>query len=95
MQMSLVWAADWGHVDVCSLCRACPIPCLDNVRKLSLVVWGLESWPWWCECGRAGRLTNSATTQAQIQGFELAQPSTDPICELLKHEKELLLQNQS
>lgn len=54
MQMSLVWAADWGHVDVCSLCRACPIPCLDNVRKLSLVVWGLESWPWWCEPGRAG-----------------------------------------
>ena len=38
MQLSLVWAADWGHVDVCSLCRACPIPCLDNVRKLVLVV---------------------------------------------------------
>ena len=32
----------------------------------------LETLPWWYGCGRTGRLTNSATTQAQIQGFELA-----------------------
>ena len=33
---------------------------------------------------KAGRLTSSATTQAQIQGFELAQPNIHPICELLE-----------
>jgi hypothetical protein len=33
---------------------------------------GLESSPWWCVCRRALRLTKSAPTQAQIQGFELA-----------------------
>ena len=42
----------------------------------------LESSPWWCGCRRAGRLTNSATTQAQIQGFELAHPNIYPTYEL-------------
>lgn len=34
-----------------------------------------ESHLWWLECRKAGRLTNSATTEAQIQGLELAHPS--------------------
>jgi hypothetical protein len=44
----------------------------------------LESWSWWWEFRRAGGLTNSATTQAQIQGFELADPNIYPIYELLE-----------
>lgn len=27
----------------------------------------LKSSPWWCKCGRAGRLTNSANRQVQIE----------------------------
>ena len=46
----------------------------------------LERLPWGCRCGRAGGLANSATTQAQIQGFELAHPSIYLICELLDQE---------
>ena len=55
----------------------------------------LESWPWWCGCRRAGRLTNSATTQAQIQGFELAHPNIYPIYELLECVKVPVLQIQN
>lgn len=33
--------------------------------------------------GRAGVLTSLATSQAQMQGFELAQPNVYPISELL------------
>ena len=55
----------------------------------------LESSPWWCGCRRAGRLTNSATTQAQIQGFELAHPNIYPIYELLECMKGPVLQIQS
>ena len=40
-------------------------------------------------------MTSSATTQAQIQGFELAHPNIYPICELLEHMKGLDLQNPS
>jgi hypothetical protein len=40
-------------------------------------------------------LSNSATTQAQIQSFELAQPNIYPICKLLECVKEPVLQNQS
>lgn len=36
-----------------------------------------ESWPLWLEHMTAGRLTNSACTQAQIRSFELAQPNID------------------
>ena len=32
----------------------------------------LQSLPWWCGQWRAGDLSNSATSQAQIQGSELA-----------------------
>lgn len=40
-------------------------------------------------------LNNSATTQAQKQGFELAHPNNYPMNELLELGKSLLLQNQS
>ena len=35
-------------------------------------------------CGELVGLTNSATTQAQVQCFELAHPNIYPIYELLK-----------
>ena len=38
----------------------------------------LESSPCWCGCGKIGRLTNSAMTQAQIQISKLAHPSIYP-----------------
>jgi hypothetical protein len=47
---------------------------------------------WWCGCRRAGGLTNSATTQAQIQGFELVYPNICPIYELLEHVTDTVLQ---
>ena len=47
----------------------------------------------WLGLRRAGRLANSATTQAQIQGSEL--PSIYPISELLKCVKGPFLQSQS
>lgn len=34
----------------------------------------LENSPWWCGCGGPGRLTNSATAQAQIPGYKKAHP---------------------
>lgn len=41
--------------------------------------WGigavLESRPWRCKCWRAGKVTSSATTQAQIQDSELSHPN--------------------
>ena len=40
-------------------------------------------------------MTNSATTLASTQGFELAYPNICPIYELLKHVKGPLLQIQS
>jgi hypothetical protein len=55
----------------------------------------LESLPRWHRYRRAGRLINSATTQAKIQGFKLAHPNIYPICELLKPMKGTVLQNQS
>ena len=54
----------------------------------------LETFPWWCGCRRAGRLISSATTQAQIQVFELAHPSIYPIYELLECVKGFVLQIQ-
>lgn len=38
----------------------------------------LESSLCWCSQGRISRLTSSATTQAQVQRFELAHPLTYP-----------------
>lgn len=55
----------------------------------------LESSPWWCECRRAGRLTNSASNQAQIQGYDLAHPKIYLIRELLEHMKGSVLKIQS
>lgn len=40
-------------------------------------------------------MTNSASTQAQIQDSELTQPSIHPIYELLEHVKEPVPQSQS
>lgn len=45
--------------------------------------------------GRAGWLTNSATTQAQIQGLELTHPNIYLRHELLECVKEPILQIQS
>jgi hypothetical protein len=55
----------------------------------------LESLPWWCGYGKAGGLTSSAISQAQIQGFELTYPNIHPINELLECVKEPVLQIQS
>ena len=55
----------------------------------------LESLPWWCGFGRAGWPTNSATIQAQNQGFELPHPNIYPIYELPEFMKEPVLQIQS
>ena len=44
--------------------------------------WYRQGSPKWCGYRRASRLTNSATTQAQIQGFELAHPNIYPTYEL-------------
>jgi hypothetical protein len=38
----------------------------------------LENLPWWCQYKRVGSLTNSATTEAQIQGSNLAHPISPP-----------------
>ena len=40
-------------------------------------------------------LTNLTTTQAKIQGFELAYPNIYPIYDLLKYMKGPVLHNQS
>ena len=75
-----------GHAEVPSLgCQ--PGAMLMSVGCAVLappLTWAVQdTWPWWCEHGRAARLIHSATTQAQIQGLELAQPSIYPIYELL------------
>jgi hypothetical protein len=48
-----------------------------------------------CGYGRAGWLTYSATTQYQIQGFELAHPDIYTIYELPQYWKGMVLQTQS
>lgn len=45
--------------------------------------------------GATIRLINPAATQTQNQGFELAHPKIHPICDLLGHTKELVLQIQN
>lgn len=50
----------------------------------SSFAWAMwESHPWWHGQRKAGRLANSVTTQAQIQGLELAYPNIYPVYELL------------
>ena len=44
---------------------------------------------------QVGRLTNLATSQAQIQSFELANPKIHPIYEMQEHIKGPVLQIQS
>jgi hypothetical protein len=46
-------------------------------------------------CQPAAQLTDSATPQAQSQGFEVAHPNIYPIYELLEHVKKPVLQIQS
>ena len=54
--------------------------CLCQARALGeLAKPVLESWPQWCGSRRDGRLTSSATNQAQIQGFDLSHPNIHPI----------------
>lgn len=50
-----------------------------------------KNWSRGHEKGRAGRLSSSDTTQAQIQVFELAHANTFPNYELLEHVKGLVL----
>lgn len=42
--ISLVWAATWGQINVCGLCRAGHTPCLGIVEKLALKAWEQKSW---------------------------------------------------
>lgn len=68
---------------------------LSGCTLVELAKAGLEISPWLCDCGRAGRLTNSAITQTQIQGFELAHPNIYLRQELLECMKGPILQIQS
>lgn len=52
------------------------------------MMWVQETWPQWHGCRRAGRLINSATSQAQILNFELAHCNAYPLCELLERAHE-------
>lgn len=55
----------------------------------------LEISSWWHKCEGAGRLTGSDSTQAHIQGFQLAHPNIFLIYELLEHKKGPVLQIRS
>ena len=56
-----------------------------NAEELTLMVETRKNW----------QLISPTTTQAQNQGYELAQPSIHPICVLLVHMKGPVLQSQS
>ena len=84
-----------GLLSAAALRNVGPAPCLGSTVELALVTRAQKSQPHRCETGRAVRLTNSVTTQAQIQDFELAHPNIYPICELLEHVKGQALQIQS
>jgi hypothetical protein len=88
----LVWAATWGHADVKGLCWADPVPrswepvSWPILHQLQPSGVGFCPLPGqhggtapspWCEHGRTVRLTKSATTQVQIQGFKLAHPNIE------------------
>jgi hypothetical protein len=76
-----------------------PIPPLDSLRELSLVLFVQESWPFswaaWEICCWAGMLTNSATTQTKILDFEIAHSNIYPTNKLQECIKGPILQNQS
>lgn len=73
-----------------------PLPAAVLRRATLPLSWAAQSgWPWWLRCKRAGRLTNSVTTQSQTKGFELAHPSIYHIWELLEQVKGPVPQNQS
>lgn len=89
------------HVDLRGLsCPLRPCVCLSSVLSWTNRLSAITRWFWWwCECRTEGlttfldaplrilplELINSATIQAQIQGFELVHPNTYPICKLLEH----------
>jgi hypothetical protein len=50
---------------------------------------------WWCGKGELSELTNSATTETQIQSSELAHPKIYIICKWLGHVKGSVLLFQS
>jgi hypothetical protein len=70
--------------------RANPAPC-----RLWLAGAVLERSPWWCGHRGDSKLTNSATSQALVQVFELVHPKLYPIYDLLEWMKGLSLQIQS
>jgi len=78
-----------GHKDVCiwtaTLMSKGWAPLSGTDGELVSVAWRQK----------AGRLTNSATIQDQIQDHELAHPNIYPICELLEHMRGPVLQSQS
>lgn len=88
----MTWTATWDHINVQTPWWADPI----------LYLWR-ESWSYpspaakpWVEGGPWGHgLTNSATTQAEIQSYELAHLISYPIYEPLEHMKGPLLWNVS
>ena len=49
---------------------------------------------WWCGYRRAGRLTDSGNSQAQIQGFELVHLNIYPSYDLLELLRRSVLQIQ-
>lgn len=62
---------------------------LKDRKTCPFLTWSKQkSWPWWCGCRSTGRLTNLATTQAQIH-------SNISIYEVLELVKGSVLQNQS
>ena len=61
--------------------------------KLTKVV--LKSSHWWYVYRRAGRQTNSANTQTQIQGFNLAHPNIYLIYEVLNQERSWSFRSKS
>lgn len=70
-----------------ALMAVCPASLLGSTVEPAMVVWvPLDRSPWWC-WGRAGRLTNSATSQAPNQGYKLACSNIHSIYELLEHIK--------
>ena len=70
-----------------------PVPHQASSRWTAPVAWAWESWlrPSPGQLGRAGELTSSSATQAQIQVLELAQPNSYPIYKFLELEGAALL----
>lgn len=86
LRNSLMWVA------CLALERTCPTFHQGSVGEMTppLKQWGSD----WLGCRRVDGLTNSDTTQVQIQGFELVHAYIFPIYELLEYMKGLVLQNE-